>query len=292
MTTTADSRVASRASGVAGITNAVMAQASSENFPVASALLPRRVRDHLLAIYGYCRFVDDIGDELEGDRLESLAAAERELDAAIAGEAENPLFVRLSRTISECKLDRQTLADLIEANRLDQVRTRYATYDELAGYCALSANPVGRLVLAVFGASNDVTVRLSDRICTGLQIVEHLQDVGEDFDAGRIYLPQDELDRFGVEPGDFTASTASPALRRAIAFEASRALDLMSSGRLLGTYLSGTARVAIAGFVGGGLAQLDALERASYDVLGKTVKASKSRIALLSLRQLLPGERR
>jgi squalene synthase HpnC len=287
MTTSTDPRAAMRAPGVGGTVGVVMDQAGSENFPVASMLLPPRIRRHLLAIYGYARFVDDVGDESAGDRLVALDAAEHELDAALAGAATNPIFVQLEQTIHDCGLDRQTLVGLIEANRMDQVKRRYATFDELLAYCELSANPVGRLVLAVFGASNAVTLPLSDQVCTALQIVEHLQDVGEDFAAGRIYLPEEDLDRFGVSATDFAAPGAPAALRRVIAFEASRAAELLGSGARLGSYLRGSDRVAIAGFVGGGLAQLHALRRASYDVLGQTVKASKLRIAAESSKLLL-----
>jgi squalene synthase HpnC len=283
---------AARAPGVGGTVGAVMDQAGSENFPVASMLLPRRIRRHLLALYGYARFIDDVGDESEGDRLRSLDAAERQLDLAMAGVATHPIFVELERTIEVCSLDRQTLVDLIDANRMDQVKRRYATFDELALYCSLSANPVGRLVLAVFGAANPVTVHLSDKVCTALQIVEHLQDVGEDFEAGRIYLPEDELGRFGVGEADFASSSTSPALRRAVAFEASRATALLRSGGVLGEYLNGTDRIAVAGFVGGGLAQLHALGQSSYDVLGQSVKAAKFQIAAESLKLMRSWKRR
>jgi squalene synthase HpnC len=292
MTISTDPWTAARAPGVGGTVDAVMDQAGSENFPVASILVPRRIRRHLLAIYGYARFIDDVGDESDGDRMSSLDAAERELDAAMAGVATQPVFVELERTIELCSLDRQTLVDLIEANRMDQVKRRYATFDELVAYCSLSANPVGRLVLAVFGTSNSVTVRLSDEVCTALQIVEHLQDVGEDFRADRIYLPRTDLERFGVAEADLGATSASPALRRAIAFEASRAIDWLRSGAVLGEYLSGTDRIAVAGFVGGGLAQLNALRLASYDVLGQTVKATKFQIAGESFKLLRHWKRR
>jgi squalene synthase HpnC len=292
MTTATGPWTAARAPGVGGTVGVVMDQAGSENFPVASMLLPRRIRRHLLALYGYARFVDDVGDESDGDRSDTLDAAERELDLAMAGAATHPIFVELERTIEDCRLDRQTLVDLIEANRMDQVKRRYATFDELLVYCSLSANPVGRLVLAVFGASNPVTVRLSDEVCTGLQIVEHLQDVGEDFEAGRIYLPESDLERFGVAEVNFAAASASPALRRAVAFESSRATDLLRSGAVLGEYLSGTDRIAVAGFVGGGLAQLRTLRLASYDVLGQTVKATKLQIAAESLKLLRNWNRR
>jgi squalene synthase HpnC len=269
-----------------------MGQATTENFSVASVVLPRRVRRHLLAIYGYCRYVDDLGDEAEGDREHLLDAAESELDAAMLGAASQPIFVELERTIAACNLDRETLANLILANRLDQVKHRYATFDELSSYCALSANPVGRLVLSVFGVSNEVTVRLSDQVCTALQVVEHLQDVGEDYAAGRIYLPEEDLARFGVVEDELSATTTGTALRRAVAFESSRASELLESGSELTSYLRGAARLAVSGFIGGGIAQLDALARASYDVLGQTVKATKSQIAARSLHQLLISARR
>ena len=210
----------------------------------------------------------------------------------MAGAATHPIFVELERTIEVCDLDRQPLVDLIEANRMDQVKRRYATFDELVSYCSLSANPVGRLVLAVFGASNPVTVRLSDEVCTALQIVEHLQDVGEDFEAGRIYLPEADFERFGVDEADFACSSTPPALRRAVAFEASRATAMLRSGAVLGEYLSGTDRIAVAGFVGGGLAQLHALRQASYDVLGQTVKATKFQIAAESCKLMRSWKRR
>src|ERR1700728_2306189 len=278
-----DPWTAARAPGVGGTVGVVMDQAGSENFPVASMLLPRRIRRHLLALYGYARFIDDVGDESGGDRLSSLDAAERQLDLAMAGAATHPIFV---------ELDRQPLVDLIEANRMDQVKRRYATFDELVSYCSLSANPVGRLVLAVFGASNPVTTHLSDEVCTALQIVEHLQDVGEDFEVGRIYLPEADLERFGVDEADFASSSTPPALRRAVAFEASRATAMLRSGAVLGEYLSGTDRVAVAGFVGGGLAQLHALRQASYDVLGQAVKATKFQIAAESCKLMRSWKRR
>src|ERR1700728_4320541 len=287
-----DPWTAARAPGVGGTVGVVMDQAGSENFPVASMFLPRRIRRHLLALYGYARFIDDVGDESDGDRLSSLDAAERQLDLAMAGAATHPIFVELERTIEVCELDRQPLVDLIEANRMDQVKRRYATFDELVSYCSLSANPVGRLVLAVFGASNPVTVHLSDEVCTALQIVEHLQDVGEDFEVGRIYLPEADFEQFGVDEADFASSSTPPALRRAVAFEASRATAMLRSGAVLGEYLSGTDRVAVAGFVGGGLAQLHALRQASYDVLGQAVKATKFQIAAESCKLMRSWKRR
>ena len=256
-------------------TSPIMAQAAAENFPVASRLIPRRYRDHLLAIYGYCRLVDDIGDEMEGDREAALDWAATELEAAFAGTARHPVFVRLTPTISDCDLAPEPFLNLITANRLDQEKSSYASYRELVGYCELSANPVGRLVLGIFGASSAATVELSDQVCTALQLVEHLQDVAEDWNNGRVYLPADDMARFGVMASELAASTTSPGLRRLVAFESSRAQELLDQGSVLLGALRGSARVAVAGFVGGGLAQLEALRAASFDVLGTTVKASR-----------------
>jgi len=187
----------------------VMARAQGENFPVASRLLPRRHRSHLLAIYGFARLVDELGDSAQGDRLAALDWIERDLGRAYAGRAEHPLMIALQRTLRECALPREPFARLIEANRTDQRVARYQSWEQLRGYCALSANPVGELVLRVFGKATPARIALSDSICTALQLIEHCQDVAEDFAAGRIYLPREELTRCGLARPS-TASTSSP----------------------------------------------------------------------------------
>jgi squalene synthase HpnC len=252
----------------------VLAKAAEENFPVASRLLLRADRAHLLAIYAFARLVDDIGDEADGDRLAQLRWAEEELDRAIVKSAHHPVFVTLGRTIDEVGLARRPFADLIEANRRDQLVHRVGTFEELLGYCELSANPVGRLVLAVFGADTAERIELSDRVCSGLQIAEHLQDVAEDAVRGRIYLPAEDLARFGV-PESYLAgqppARADAGFRRLMAFEVGRARTLLMAGRPLVASLSGRGsarrRIAVAGFVAGGLAALDAIESCGYDVL-------------------------
>jgi squalene synthase HpnC len=264
-------------------TAAVMAKAGAENFPVASRLVPRRIRSQLLAVYGYARFVDDVGDVVPGDRLAQLDWVEAELDRALAGTATHPVFVPVGRVARELGVDRGPFVDLIEANRQDQVVTRYGTYELLEKYCALSANPVGRLVLAIFGRRDAASAELSDRVCTALQLVEHFQDVAEDCAAGRIYLPEEDLTRFGVDEGTIAAGVATAAFRRLMAFESARARQLLGSGRLLVASLTGWGRVTVAGFVGGGLAQLDAIERHGFDVLSAPVKASKAHVASRSL---------
>ncbi|GAB3896338.1 hypothetical protein GCM10027612_50590 [Microbispora bryophytorum subsp. camponoti] len=164
---------------------------------------------------------------------------------------------------------------LVEANRRDQVVRRYDTFGQLLAYCELSANPVGRIVLHVFGVATPERARLSDRICSALQVIEHCQDVGEDHARGRVYLPAEDLRRFGCRASDLDAPRTCPRLRRAVALQARRAATLLDEGMpLLGT-LSGFARTAVAGYVAGGRATLAALERGRHDVLGGAVRARR-----------------
>ncbi len=259
---------------------AVMARAGSENFTVAARVLPRRVRSHLLAIYGYARLVDELGDSLAGERLDALDWLERELDRALAGEAAHPLLARVGETARECGLERAPFARLIEANRLDQRVNRYESWEQLRSYCALSADPVGELVLGVLGLATPARVALSDSICTALQLTEHCQDVAEDFAHGRVYLPAEDMRRFGCEEQELAGARASSALRALLEFELARARGLFASGMPLLGELRGRAKLAVAGFASGGLAALDAIERAHYDVLAGAPRAGRMRRAL------------
>src|SRR5436309_11537531 len=175
----------------------VRSRARQENFPVASRFLPRAIRADLLAIYGFARMVDDAGDEAPGDRAALLDRIESELDGAFAGTATDPVLRSLRATIRAHDLPREPFLRLIEANRRDQVVSRYQTFSDLQAYCELSANPVGHLVLLVLEASTPRRVAWSDSVCTGLQLVEHWQDVAEDARRGRVYVPQEDLRRFG-----------------------------------------------------------------------------------------------
>ncbi|MDE0162484.1 MAG: squalene synthase HpnC [Acidimicrobiaceae bacterium] len=258
--------------------DAVMARAPSENFPVALRMLPRAVQGHLRAIYGYARLVDTLGDEYPGDRLAALDWVEAQLDDLFAGAPRHEAFVRLAPTVERFGLGRDPFDGLLAANRLDQHKTAYADFDELMGYCELSASPVGRLVLAVFEAATPDRLRASDQVCSGLQVLEHLQDVGEDAANGRVYLPADDMERFGVCVEDLGAPAASANLRGLVAYEASRARSMLDQGRGLAASLRGPARLAVAGFVAGGLANLDALEAARYEVLGAPRKAGAARV--------------
>jgi squalene synthase HpnC len=273
----------------------VMARAESENFPVASWVLPRRVRTHLLNVYGFARLVDELGDSAPGDRLAALDWLEAELDRAYRGEAEHPLLQRLATTVSECRLPREPFARLIEANRVDQRVSRYTSWEQLREYCSLSADPVGEIVLGVFGAATPARIALSDSICTALQLAEHCQDVAEDFLAGRIYLPAEDMERFGAREDDLDPSGSTSGdrqeLRAVLAFEVERARGLLRDGTPLIGELRGRERIAIAAFVAGGHAALDAIERARYEVLAGPPRASKPR-RLAALVATLSGRAR
>jgi squalene synthase HpnC len=260
-------------------TSALMEKARSENFPVASRVLPRVVRSDLLAVYGFARLVDDIGDEAEGDRLSQLDWAEEELDRAALGEATHPVFVALAPTITRYGLSLDPFFDLIEANRQDQLVTRYSTFEELRAYCMLSAAPVGRLVLAIFRRSTPERIAQSDRVCIGLQLVEHLQDVAEDFHNGRIYLPTDDLTLYGCPPEELLDPAHRPALRDAVAHEVRRSRVLLADGGALARSLPGRARLAVAAFSAGGGAALDAIERAGFDVVATRCRPRPRRLA-------------
>lgn len=243
----------------------------AENFPVALRLLPAAVRAHLVAVYDVARVIDDTGDEAPGDRAAQLDALEADVWRVWSGTPPVlDVFAALAPTVRACALTPEPFVALIEANRLDQRRCRYPTWDDLRGYCALSADPIGRIVLEVFGVSTPTRIALSDDVCTALQVLEHCQDVAEDRRRGRCYLPQEDLARFGVDELDLDERTTSADVRALVAFEVERAERLLRSGGPLVRDLGGWARVAVAGYVAGGLATVDALRRADCDVLAST----------------------
>ncbi|MET7285250.1 squalene synthase HpnC [Streptomyces sp. NPDC005573] len=272
--------------------SATLDKAASENFPVAPFFLPRDWRDDLMAVYGFARLVDDIGDgdlapggadarvlgvadaDAE-DRLVLLDAFEADLRRVFDGTPAHPLLRRLQPTVRRRALTPEPFLGLIAANRQDQLVTRYETYDDLVSYCELSANPVGRLVLAVTGTATPERIRLSDAICTALQIVEHLQDVAEDLGRDRIYLPIEDMKRFHVQETDLAAKNAGASLRALVAFEAQRARDLLNEGSPLVGSVHGRLRLLLAGFVAGGRAAVRAIAAAEFDVLPGPPKPGK-----------------
>jgi squalene synthase HpnC len=269
----------------------VMARAEQENFPVASRVLPRRERAHLLAVYGFARLVDELGDSAPGDRLAALDWLQVELGRAYSGTAEHPLLQRLGATVRACRIPHEPFLRLIEANRADQRVSRYGTWDELRRYCALSADPVGEIVLWVFGAATPERIALSDSVCTALQLTEHCQDVAEDYAAGRVYLPLEDLTRFGCGVQEIDAGVrsghAGAPLRAVLAFEVERGCALLDAGAPLLGELGGRERVAVAAFIAGGRAALDAIERVGFDVLAGAPRASVARRLLALAKTLL-----
>jgi len=254
---------------------AIESRAGAENFPVAVRWIPASRREELMALYGYARLVDQVGDDVEGDRLALLDALSADVARIADGEPEHPVVRRLAAVVRRHALPVEPLERLIEANRRDQVLKRVVTWDELVGTCTYSANPVGELVLGLFGARNARTVRWSDAVCTALQVVEHCQDVTEDFERGRVYLPAEDLRRFGCRDADLVRSPASPALRGAVSLQVERARALLTQADPLLAELRGLARVLVAGYAAGGLATCDALERHGFDVVSSAVRPAK-----------------
>jgi squalene synthase HpnC len=271
-----------------GVTRAeeVVANASGENFPVALRVLPSVHRRHLTALYGFARLTDDLGDEAretgqaDGDlRLRLLDELAADVDRIYQGETpQSPVIQKMGVTVAECHVPAQPLRDLIQANRQDQRITRYQTFAELARYCELSANPVGQIVLYIFGVATPGRIALSDRICTALQLAEHWQDVAEDLANGRIYLPAEDLERFSVTEADLAAPSAGPAVRDLMRFEVDRARGLLDQGAPLVGTLRGAARLAVAGYLAGGRAALAAIREQRYDVLSATARPRKPRM--------------
>ena len=258
----------------------IAARAAGENFPVGSVLFPRSLRPHIRALYCYARLVDELGDAYEGDRLAALDELEREVDAAFAGEAAWPVLRNVQPTIREFGLPREPFLRLIEANRMDQRVSEYETWADLKHYCVHSADPCGRLVLGVLRKLDEPElVAASDSVCTGLQLVNFLQDVPRDLELGRIYLPLEDRRRFGVTVVD----RPSPELLELLRFEATRARSLLAGGRVLQERIGGRMGRAVGLFARGGLAALDALEAARWDVFTQRPRPSRTRLALAAL---------
>lgn len=261
----------------------VAARARGENFPVASLAFPRELRPHIRALYAYARLVDILGDELEGGaeaRLAALDELEREVERCYSGTPTWPVLAGVQPTIRRFDLPREPFLRLIEANRIDQRVHEYETWADLKRYCAHSADPCGRLVLGVVGRLDDAEcVALSDDVCTGLQLVNFLQDVPRDLELGRIYLPLEDRRRFGVTGLD----RPSPQLLELLRFEAGRARELLAAGRTLQARIGGRMGRAVGLFARGGLAALDALESAHWDVFTQRPRPSRTRLALAAL---------
>ena len=270
---------------------AVMQRAGGENFPVASRLLPGQLRRHLHNIYGFARLTDQLGDYAEGDRLALLDWLDGEVDAVYnGGLPSHDVMRRIVPTVARYSIPEAPFRALINANRQDQRVTRYATYEELAAYCELSANPVGHLVLYVFEAATPERFWLSDLICTALQLTEHWQDVAEDHAMDRVYLPLEDLDRFNCPVDAIAQRQPTSEFRALMQFEVDRAWGLFDRGATLVRTLPGVRGMAIAAFIEGGRAALQAIRLADYNVLTENPRPNaraKARAALRVLRLAL-----
>lgn len=253
-----------------------MAVAHYENFPVASVLLPAPLREPVAAIYGFARSADDFADE--GDltppqRLALLAAYQAELDAIEQGKStQHPIFLRLRPVIAQYRLPLQLFRDLLDAFTQDVSTDRYRNFTELMDYCRRSADPVGRLLLHLFGQASEENLSRSDAVCSALQLINHWQDVGIDAAKGangRIYLPQDDMARFGVSDGDILRRVASADFRALLQFQVQRARSLMLTGAPLAWDLPGRIGIEIRAIVTGGLRILDKIEAVDFDVFNR-----------------------
>ncbi|HTN74468.1 MAG TPA: squalene synthase HpnC [Pirellulaceae bacterium] len=250
-----------------------------ENFTVASWFLPKALRQHFCHIYAYCRWADDLADEVATPEqsLELLAWWEEELNACYAGQARHPVFVALAMTIAEFNIPIEPFRNLLIAFRQDQSQTTYATYEELLRYCDHSANPVGELVLYLGRCHNGLTVPLSNAICTGLQLANHWQDVARDHACGRVYLPTTDQRQFNIGDAQLNERPASLDFCRLLKLEVDRAEALLTSGWPLVTLVSREVKLPVELFVRGGLATLQAIRDQNYDVLTQRPTLSKWR---------------
>ncbi len=259
-----------------------------ENFHVVSFLLPKRLHQDFYNVYSYCRWADDLGDEM-GDPSESLRLLAwwgGELDAMYAGAARHPVFVALRGTVERHRIPREPFADLIRAFVQDQTVTRYRTWDEVFDYCRYSANPVGRLVLYLCGYSDTARQRLSDSTCTALQLANFWQDVTVDTGKDRVYIPLEALERHGVPVEDLFERRISPGFRAAMREVVDRARELFLEGLPLVGMVNRRLALDLDLFSRGGMRVLDKIEQLNYDVLSRRPAIGKGERVLLLLRSL------
>ena len=273
-----------------------LATSHYENFTVASLLIPKSKRDNIYAIYAYCRIVDDIGDEASSDfpfltdlnvevnweewseserRLHLLDYWESQLTLCYTGTPSNPVMYALQDTILSFEIPITPFIKLISANRLDQAQHRYETFENLLNYCEYSANPVGQIFLHLFGYDDELRQTYSDFTCTGLQLVNFLQDIKTDFLRGRIYIPQEDMAYFGYSEDELSKNIENQNFQRLMKFESSRAREYLNQGFKLIDYLNGPIRLDVALFSRGGSAVLKSIERSEYKVVMSRSKLSR-----------------
>jgi len=268
-----------------------LARSHYENFPVASLAIPRLLRPYVAAVYAFARTADDFADEGErepAERIRLLNEWEAMLDSAFDGRAEHPIFVALMATARLTQLSKTPLADLLRAFRMDVTVKRYGTFSDVLSYCRYSANPVGRVVLHLFGVTRDDAFAPSDAICTGLQLANFCQDFSIDWNRGRLYVPLDDLARFGYTESDIARKTCDERFRAVMAFQVKRARKFLMDGIPLLGMVSGRLRLELSLTIRGGLAILDRIADTGYDVMNKRpvlTLADKTRILLGAVTQ-------
>ena len=252
-----------------------LARSHYENFPVGSALIPKGLRRHFYSIYAFARIADDFADEgyaehyVERERLESLEHWRRMLQEALAGRASHPVFVALSETAGQFDLPSTLLEDLLSAFCQDVTVRRYQSFDELLDYCRRSANPIGRLILLLFGYRDQQRLEWSDHICTALQLANHWQDVSIDLDKNRIYIPEEDLSRFDLSVDDLMRRKTNDSFKRLMKFETRRAREMFYSGKPLCTSVSGRLGLELRAVWLGGMRILERIEQNGYDVFAR-----------------------
>lgn len=271
-----------------------IARTHYENFTVVSGFMPAELKQHMFNVYAYCRWSDDLGDEIP-DPAQAIQALEwwrGELEQCYAGRPNHPVFVALKETIDRFEIPAEPFHHLLDAFVQDQTVKRFPTYGDLLYYCERSANPVGRLVLYLFGFKDAERQRLSDATCTALQLTNFWQDVTVDWPKGRVYLPLEDLERFGVSEEQIPQRRFTPEFRELMQFEVERARRLFSQGLPLLYMVPKRLRLDLELFTRGGEEILNLIEAQGYDVLTSRPALSKSRKVGLILRRLLGGFRR
>ncbi len=266
-----------------------LAKSHYENFLVASFFVPRDLKQHFYNVYAYCRISDDLGDESGGpeNAIPLLDWWNKELDLCYSGTPDHPVFVALRETNEKFGIPIAPYADLLKAFRQDQVVTRYSNYSQLEAYCKWSANPVGRLVLYLAGYSDTERLQLSDKTCTALQLANFWQDVVRDYDIGRVYLPQEDMVKFGVEESDIVARRLSKPFSDLMKFECDRTDALFKEGKKLCPMVHKSIRLDIEMFSQGGQEIIRKIRSQGYDVLTNRPKIPKSRqLAILAGRMI------
>ncbi len=256
-----------------------------ENFSVVTRFLPKPLHGPMYVVYAFCRYTDNLGDEAEGDRLALLDAWETEMHRAFEGSAKFPIAIALSQVVREFPLTPDPFERLIEANRRDQTQSRYETFQEVLDYCNYSANPVGEMVLSLFGYHDEFRIALSNATCTALQLTNHWQDVARDYE---MYLPLEDLRSFGVDQRQIPTRDANPAFRQLMRFEVDRAEAFFRQGEPLIERVDRSLRLDLRLFTAGGRAILRAIEHQDYDILSRrptTSSRQKFRILAQALVQ-------